>query len=56
MRVKVKVRWSVGKGPLVELTLEDLIILLVQEAVFPDSEFEVFLLQPISSVQLDRRI
>ena len=45
--------WSVGKGPIVELTLEDLVILLVEEAVLSDSKLEIFLLEPICRVQLD---
>ena len=45
--------WSVGKGPIVELTLEDLIILLIEEAMLSDSKFEIFLLEPICCVQLD---
>ena len=45
--------WSVGKGPIVELTLEDLIVLLVQKAMLSDSKLEIFLLEPICCVQLD---
>ena len=37
-----------------ELTLEDLIILLVEETVFSDSKFEIFLLEPVCCVQLNR--
>ena len=44
---------ELGKGPIVELTLEDLIILLVEETVFSDSKFEIFLLEPVCCVQLN---
>ena len=54
MRVKVKMRWRIGKGPIVELTLEDLVVFLILKAVIPDPELEIFLLHPRCSVQLDR--
>ena len=49
----IQCEWSVGKGPIVELALEDLVILLIEEAMLSDSKFEIFLLEPICCVQLD---
>ena len=45
---------ELGKGPIVELTHEDLVVFLILKAVIPDPELEIFLLHPRCSVQLDR--
>ena len=45
---------ELGKGPIVELTLEDLVVFLILKAVIPDNELEIFLLHPRCCVQLDR--
>ena len=35
---------ELGKGPIVELTLEDLVVFLILKAVIPDPQLEIFLL------------